>query len=233
MKDQFRPALTLDQCQTTIIFQKPCQGKTRNDREATKQTLERHRRHTHGLHRGKRKTWDTQETKTHVQPPSYPRDTKLGRIIEIGANSRKFLYFILLRRKPFVFKANDGGQCTVMRINQKRKKTFLSQASQSALSKNFSMPQPKGTMAAYFVFTIHSYQHWGWVCAFHFLDIFKFQFLHARSIAKRKKMRHHRFSAVPKKTLMEISKVGRVPGIQPLPFELKLEHPCKRPQIFF
>ena len=60
-------------------------------------------------HRANSNTEKAQEEEKHVQPPSYPRDTKLGRIIEIGTNSRKFPYLILHRQKPFVFKANYGG----------------------------------------------------------------------------------------------------------------------------
>ena len=67
------------------------------------------RKLTRNNHRAHSNTEKAQEEEKHVQPPSYPRDTKFGRIIEFGTNSRKFTYLILLRQKSFVFKANDGG----------------------------------------------------------------------------------------------------------------------------
>jgi hypothetical protein len=60
-------------------------------------------------HRANSNTEKAQEEEKHVQPPSYPRDTKLCRIIEIGTNSGKIMYLILHRTKTFVFKANYGG----------------------------------------------------------------------------------------------------------------------------
>jgi hypothetical protein len=59
-------------------------------------------------HRANSNTEKAQEEEKHVQPPSYPRDTKLCRIIEIGTNSGKIMYLILHRKKSFVFKANYG-----------------------------------------------------------------------------------------------------------------------------